>query len=219
MPDKKHFDMKFRPAVYWEGPEAGFANIKGEMRRRILQLALQTGDFTDLPGSLLSDALSEEERECTGRIHPAYMGGEYLADYLPSEVEIARVSLNSVMWDVISIRARPGEDGRIHYRVVDEYETDFACTPESTVEPLSFAEMINLIETVEDGGWGDEPVKGLTDRYRDYNLVGSLNRQEIESLEDFVTVSSAFYPEISRWYEIQAREWVEERIRELEEES
>ena len=62
-------------------------------------------------------------------------------------------------------------------------------------------------------------MKGLTDRYRDYNLVGSLNRQEIESLEDFVTVSSAFYPEISRWYEIQAREWVEERIRELEEES
>jgi hypothetical protein len=37
MPDKKHFDMKFRPTAYWEGPEAGFANIKGEMRRRLLR--------------------------------------------------------------------------------------------------------------------------------------------------------------------------------------
>lgn len=48
----------------------------------------------------------------------------------------------------------PGEDGLIHYRVVDEYETDFACTPESTIEPLSLAEMIDLIDTVEDWGWG-----------------------------------------------------------------
>jgi hypothetical protein len=172
----------------------------------------------DLPDSLLSDALSEEERECTGRIHPAYMGGEYLPDYLPSEVEIARVALNSVMWDVISVRARPGEDGLIHYRVVDEYETDFAYSPESTAEPLCLAEMIDMIDNVEAEGCGGDLEKGLTDRYRDYNLAGSLNRQEIESLEDFVNVSSAFYPELSGWSEIQAREWVEERIRELEEE-
>ena len=120
MPASNRFDMKFRPAAYWEGPDAGFANIKGEMRRRMLKKALKTGDFMGLPDSLLSDSLSEDERLSIGRIHPAYMGGEYLPDYLPSEVEVARVSLNSVTWDVVSVRARPGADGLIHYRVVDE---------------------------------------------------------------------------------------------------
>ena len=51
-----------------------------------------------------------------------FMGGEYLPDYLPEEVEIARVAMESTTADVISIRAFMEADNLIHYRVVDEYE-------------------------------------------------------------------------------------------------
>jgi hypothetical protein len=47
------------------------------------------------------------------------MGGEFLADYLKGENEIARVVLQSVTDDVISIRAQQVEE-EIAYRVVDE---------------------------------------------------------------------------------------------------
>ena len=53
------------------------------------------------------------------------MGGEYLPDSEAGEVEIVRFELESTMADVISLRARLA-DGKIHYRLVDEYETDLA---------------------------------------------------------------------------------------------
>ena len=46
------------------------------------------------------------------------MGGEYLPDYLPTEVEVARIDLQSIMRDAISIRACRDPKG-IRYRVVD----------------------------------------------------------------------------------------------------
>ncbi len=49
------------------------------------------------------------------------MGDEYLPDYLPGEVEIARVSLRSVTADMIALRARPEGVG-IRYRWVAEQE-------------------------------------------------------------------------------------------------
>jgi hypothetical protein len=51
------------------------------------------------------------------------MGGEYLPDRRDTEVEIARINIDSTTSDVTSVYARPGKD-RINYRVVDEYQGD-----------------------------------------------------------------------------------------------
>lgn len=49
------------------------------------------------------------------------LGGEYLGELRVGEVEIARVSLESVTADQVSVRAR--RDGsKIRYEVDDEYE-------------------------------------------------------------------------------------------------
>jgi hypothetical protein len=48
------------------------------------------------------------------------MGGEYLPNLMPNEVEIARVTMTSTTMDVISIRARHTKH-KIIYRIVDEY--------------------------------------------------------------------------------------------------
>ena len=51
------------------------------------------------------------------------MGGEYLPDRRDTEVEIARLNIDSTTSDVTSVYARPGKD-RINYRAVDEYDGD-----------------------------------------------------------------------------------------------
>jgi hypothetical protein len=51
------------------------------------------------------------------------MGGEYLPDRRDTEVEIARIKIDSTTSDMTSVYARPGKD-RINYRVVDEYWGD-----------------------------------------------------------------------------------------------
>ena len=148
------------------------------------------------------------------------MGGEYLPDYIGGEIEIARVSLKSVMYDVYSIRAKIADDGRIKYRVVDEYESwdneRFKLKSEITSKPFTFGELVSFIDNVE---WndGDGAYKGLTTRFRDmnYDLVGP-GRRELEDLVDFVSVSSFFYPDLIRWYENEAVDWFMDRLAEMD---
>jgi hypothetical protein len=134
------------------------------------------------------------------------MGGEYLPDFTGNEVEIARVSLASVTADVISVRAR-FEDRRVHYRLVDEYDTVFHCEPGDAVQPLTMGELIELTDGVTREGEYPDTMIGLTDAFRDMNYAGGDPRE----LLDFVTVSSDFYPELGRYYASEADGWVEER--------
>jgi len=145
------------------------------------------------------------------------MGGEYLPAYLTGELEIARGSLQSVTWDVISIRARQDE-GWIRYRVVDEYDTTFRCARMKLKTPLSMGELVNLIDSVErhdDDGFGC----GLTDYYRDYNYQCDESLQHLNVLVHFVRVSSMYYPELEHWYDQEAQEWYLRRFVELNERS
>lgn len=76
---------------------------------------MQDGLIEDVPNVILEDALSDRECQLSGSIHPRLMGGEYLPDFEPSEIEIARVSYESVTFDQATVR-----DGRvICYRIVD----------------------------------------------------------------------------------------------------
>lgn len=121
-------DYNQRPSSYWDEEtleQAILTNIKGDFRREEIRKALAAGTLETIPAEILKEALSENVRSFTGRIHPRFMGGEYLPDLEASEVEIARISLQSTTFDVISIRARRTSKGTILYRAVDEYEGEF----------------------------------------------------------------------------------------------
>ena len=128
-------------------------------------------------------------------------GQDFLPEREGGEVEIACVLLASVTADLITIRARR-RGNRIVYRIVDEYETCFRFKPKTSMQPLSMAELVGLI----DGATGhlDGDANGLTSAYRSYNLDGC----DAADLVEFVTVTSDFYPELQAYYAEEAGEWL-----------
>ena len=102
-------------------------------------------DLNYRPDTYWPDALDEEQRRYWGALHPHCMGGEYLPELEPGDVEIARISLASVTSDQISIRA-PHAGDRIRYAVRDEYDTDFELAFSESERPLTLGEFIALID-------------------------------------------------------------------------
>ena len=115
MPNSKYYDLNYRPKSYW-GPqelETHYgARAKGELRRET-GLSLLSEGIVDQ--GILKPSLDTEKRAAAGAIHPWFMGGEYLPNFIRSEVEIARVTMKSTTMDVISVRARL-IGNRISYR-------------------------------------------------------------------------------------------------------
>ena len=213
-------DLQYRPASYWDHADpvtAIVAGIRGQNRREMAR-DFVTGHAPDWLGEidagLLEDVLDEETRDALGASHPSWMGGEYLPDCLPGEVEIARIVLASVLQDVISIRARRRRNGRrILYRVVDEYgepgEPGWTCRPASSVHPLTMGRLVELIETARSPQFdiGDGP---LTEGLRDFQV-----ESDPRDLVGFVIVESEFYPGLAELFERRAEEWLERRLREV----
>lgn len=172
--------LNFRPRSYFvtDLETAVLSRIKGAFRRK----AVRSLGPSHVDPPMAAESLSEEERQAVGRVHPSLMGGEYLPDLEAGEVEIARIELESVTADVISLRARRA-DKRIHYRLVDEYETQYEIEPASSDEPLTFGELVELINNSDDGErlW----FQSLRDKNR----------------EGFIHVSSEFYPQLAAYYE------------------
>jgi len=214
VPNENNFQLDCQPASYWIDPvQMLLANIKGECRRQGILRKIRVGNIDAIPESLIVESLSKEARRLVGRIHPAFMGGEYLPDARDGEVEIARVSLRSTTADVISIRARRNKD-RIRYRIVDEYASVIRCRPKTSKEPLTLGELIALIDSAE---FGSEDSWGLTRVFRDNNLRYPQTPDELSQrarqLVDFVTVTSVFYPQLEDWYLEEAQEWLQECTR------
>lgn len=160
------------------------------------------------PPERMPDAI----RDAIGRIHPMLMGGLYLPDFLPGEVEIARVQLESVTGDVISVRARR-KGNRIAYRIVDEYEMDYPLTPATSALPLTLAGIVRLIDDANpdptrDGGLAFGAVKSNC-------IDGGCHPRELLT---FATVTSDFYPELGAWYERFITAWLSQQAAGLEEE-
>jgi hypothetical protein len=204
MPDSKEYDMKYRPKSYnyWED-QANIAhiarNIKGEKRRQTSKILAEAGISDQV---ISSESLSDDERTAAGRVHPWFMGGEYLPDFLPNETEIARVTLKSTTLDVISIRARKTKH-RIVYSIVDEYGDDhidiYKLIQKTSIKPLTMGRMIELIDNAEEEG-------GLVSHWRDYNYDPGV--VDPDQIYDFATVSSDFYPELGQWYDEANEEWL-----------
>lgn len=124
------------------------------------------------------------------------------------EIAIVRVTLMSVMGDVTEIRAgRVGD--RIMYRVEDEYDSDYVVHPESSQEPLTFGELVDLIDTSVMGGERDNPfavsvVWGPLEGH-----VDSADRDELLSL---VSLHSDIYPDLGPYYDERIVAWIDERL-------
>ena len=184
-------DLDFRPASYfWPITREThlICSIKGERRRELVRDALEQG-LTPLEARYAAPALDDADRAALERLHPSFMGGEYLPDRRETEAEIARICVQSVTCDVVCVYARPvGE--RLHYRVVDEYggETlEGRCT-RTSLRPLKLREVVRFLM----GAW---------------NIFDVLQRNDydLNRMHDFVRPTSAFYPNFDRatWLEIE----------------
>ncbi len=194
----------YRPASYWDESDplsTILRNVKGTNRRQMIRDFWHQDRLSQLDPNLLADSTSPEARRELGAIHPSFMGGEYLPDFLPTEVEIARIELQSTTSDVSSIRARRiPEDDLIHYRIVDEYENIYEIEQETSTAPLTQGELIALIDTANCG-----LEDGLAHCFNlmNYNATG-----DAEPLRHFTTLSSEFYPELFGHYDEEHEEWV-----------
>ncbi len=108
----------------------------------------QAGEDDTLPDFVTTPELATLDRKMLGRLHPMFMGGEYLPKRKSKEVEIARISIQSTTYDVTVLYARlVGQ--RIHYRVVDEYDGDTLEEPSTrtSTKPLAMGAMIDFFTT------------------------------------------------------------------------
>jgi hypothetical protein len=194
----------FRPKSYWEDLDplsVILRNVTGENRRQMITDYWNAGKLEELDPALLADEPSDDVRKSLGRIHPSFMGGEYLPPYLPGEVEIARICLRSTTSDVISLRARPAPEG-ITYRVVDEYDAEFYLPIPASKEPLTLEE---LVQQFEDGELeGLEYSGGLALGYNNMNAESC----DYESLRHFTRISSPIYRQLEQHFELLFEEWV-----------
>jgi hypothetical protein len=217
MPNEKDYDMNFRPKTYWvysDLKERIRATVKGDARRLLAEYAIDD-DFCSVPYESFNfkESLPEEELRSWSAIHPALMGGEFLPSRCGGEVEIARVSMESVTGDVISVRAR-WKRGKIHFAVVDEYDTSYRFKPKSSKLPLTLEELIALIDSAK--GYSDNhytefilPQTGLIlPPLEDNYMCG----EELDNLRRFIKVSSAFYPSLGHWYDKVCEEWCSEKV-------
>lgn len=192
-------DLGFRPKSYfWPlGLETHLlSRIKGAERKAALTALIDSGRLEDIPELLAQSALSEEERKALGRIHPAFMGGEYLPDLLRDEVMIARITIASTTQDVTSVYARRGKN-RIRYRVVDEYEGDTLSGPRerTSTRPLTLGQLADFF----DGAWSVFDVLEMN--------FGDDGFDEDRMQRFVVEVGSSFYPELDALYRSRIHAW------------
>jgi hypothetical protein len=200
-----NIDYSQQPASYWEDPnplDSILRNVKGRQRRQMITDYWNAGRLDELDDELLKDTVNTDLRDRLGRIHPSFMGGEYLPDYGQSEVEIARLELQSATSDVISIRARRTSK-TIRYRIVDEYNTDFNLPRKSSQEPLTLAELIAFF----DGTSIDQAGSGLATIFNDLSSDIPACRP---SVRHFTRVTSSLYPQLEEHYEHVYDDWVEQ---------
>lgn len=201
--ERLDIDLGFRPKSYfWPlGLETHLlARIKGAERKAALKRLIDSGHLEDIPELLVQSALGEADRRALGRFHPAFMGGEYLADLKSDEVMIARITIASTTQDVTCVYARRGKS-RIHYRVVDEYGGDTLSgrNTRTSIRPITLGQL----ETFFNGAWSIFEV--LDANYGDdgYNL------DEMQSF--VVSIDSEFYPDLGWLYRRRIASWAAEQ--------
>ncbi len=206
-------DLSFRPETYWpeeSALEKIVGRVKGEQRRQWAQTLLLDGRREELKARIedgtFAENLSDEDLKEWGRIHPENLGAEFLPGLGSDEVEIGRLVMANVTADVESIRACRTADG-IAVWVVDEYGNEFEDGRQIYARPLTLGELVEFIDSASppDPGEGSEGlVLGLV-----HNMFAAGN-EDTASLMQYVYMSSAFYPDIQRYYVNKIGELVRE---------
>jgi len=198
-----NIDLGFRPQSYfWPlGLETHLlARIKGAERKAALRRLIDAGHLDDIPDFLAQSALTADERQLLGRLHPTFMGGEYLPDLLRNEVMVARVTIASTTQDVTCVYARRGRH-RIYYRVVDEYGGDTLAQPTSrtSLRPLTLGQLASFFSIA----WSLHDVLEMNFGDDGYDL---------DEMQDFVvSIDSEFYPQLDALYRRRIADWAAER--------
>ena len=175
------------------------------------------GRLDELLPELTCDELNQESRERLGRIHPSFMGGEYLPGYRANEVELVRMEFRSTTADVVSIRARPvgRKNVKIEYRVVDEYLSDFTFRPHRSSEPLTLGQIVHSLDNVKHTeDVGDLSIDEVWLRHGWVLSCIECNRacsDDGDSVphRNFMSITSDVYPDLIRHYEKLINRWVE----------
>lgn len=183
MTTNEKIDLESRPASYF-GPSSLprhlLDKVKGEVVRQDLERLYRLGRIEELMALFETSGIGEVALRSLGAIHPALMGGNYLPDTATNEIEVARILIRSTTYDVTCLRAR-FRKGKIHYRVVDEYEGQTLSKPtrKSSVRTLTLGETTDFFIKA----W--PLVRVLRMNFGD-DLDGALK---------FFTASSRFYPD------------------------
>lgn len=196
-------DLSWRPASYWSTSsllDSLNGSISGTRRREILGTLLEQGETFPVLQQLLNEHLGHSAKNVWGAIHPSFLGGEYLPERKPGEVEIARLDLQSVTADAISIRARPTAT-RIYYRIVDEYDTRIICRPLWSHHPLTLGQLIGMINSAE-VEWRESP--GLV-----FPVIDNLIREgsPIREMQRFFRVHSEYYHRLEPHFDGLLVDW------------
>jgi hypothetical protein len=195
----------FRPVSYWGDTtvqQAILRGVKGTLRRKGITTALANGELEKVGEDLLSAELTHAVRTRVGRIHPAFLGGEYLPSFESTETEIARIELQSTTYDVISIRASLGPE-RIHYRVVDEYGECFQVKPATSRRAFTLQQLVRFIDDVRH--------PDLSGPFSlSYNKLNAEYYEKRRELRYFTYIGSDLYPQLSAHYAQVFEEWVQE---------
>jgi len=143
-----YINLDFRPVTYFGPqslPEHLLSRVKGDVVKRQLEALYKENKFEELSCLLDTIGVDKEEIKALGSVHPMFMGGNYLPDLTINEVEIARIAISSTTFDVTCLYAR-FDAGKIHYRVVDEYDGDTLSGPSEMVseQPLTLGEMTDF---------------------------------------------------------------------------
>ena len=205
------FDLEYRPKSYFypESLETKIlAQIKGQERKKAVSNFIRYNKR--IPDGFLKDEnLPNDVRSELSKVHPIFMGGEYLPDTEENEVEIARIVMKSATQDIFSIRAKM-DDETINYSVVDENESEFQLAVISSINTFSLSEMINFIDHSTIIGADPPDLYGGGRKW-------AFDSEKDLSVWDFETVQSDFYNELEPWYDLQNYIWLIEKSIELAE--
>ena len=196
-------DLSWRPESYWSPSsllDSLGGSVSGTRRREILGSLLEAGEVFPVVQQLLNEHLQHETRTVWGAIHPSYLGGEYLPERKPGEVEIARLDLQTVTADAISVRAYPTKT-RIYYRIVNEYNRRYNCRPRWSKQPLSLGQLIDLINSATSD---DNSNVGLVFPVIDLLVYEGSSKDE---MRHFFRVHSEHYPALEAHFETLLDAW------------
>ncbi len=219
-------DLDFRPDTYvadWCALAATLQNVTGDRRRREAHDRwLNRARAGGLMPRHLADTLDGDERDAYVAEDPAVRcAGEYLPAYLPGELEIARIVIETRPRIVYSLRARSklpigrrphfGRGTHLTYeerralRMVDEHGTQFDLPSEHQMGTFSLRELIRFIDGVRASTVIEHPAHVPFPEALVLEAAG-LNVPTAQ-MPRFVQVSSTVYPELLPFYRDRLTWW------------